>query len=263
MFHILLVILFIPLTLSSRSKRGLKNKQKAFQLPRYIKSITSTITNHQPPAWFRALQIASGIISLTLSILLLIAVEYSVLTVNTIILLLSITLLTIGVERVATGIMLLTLYSSLPKTAAAAATTEKPSGRSKRVTPFTNIGFGTVAIIFAIIAFVYPNLVSERSPNMLSIAISVMFNGFARITQGAFDRSQPTWFRAFSIGIGALSIATSIYVTNSRMFGIIFPIRTLFIVLLIYGIGMIVYGVTGKLSLDEILKKKFHSTRDE
>jgi hypothetical protein len=195
--------------------------------------------------------------SLILSILLLIAVEYSVLTVNTIILLLSITLLTIGVERVATGIMLLILYSSLPKTT----TTKKPSSRSKKVTPFTNIGFGTIAIVFAIIAFISPNLVSERSPNMLSIAISVMFNGFARITQGAFDRSQPTWFRAFSIGIGALSIGTSIYVTNSKMFGIVFPIRTLFIVLLIYGIGMIVYGTTGKLSLDEILKKKADSKK--
>jgi uncharacterized membrane protein HdeD (DUF308 family) len=205
------------------------------------------------------LQIGSGIISLILSILLLIAVEYSVLTENTVILLLSITLLTIGVERVATGIMLLLLYSSLPRTATA---TKKPSGRSKKVTPFTNVGLGAVAIVFAIIAFISPNLVSERSPNMLSIAISVMFNGFARITQGAFDRSQPTWFRAFSIGIGALSIGTSIYVTNSEMFGIIFPIRTLFIVLLVYGIGMIVYGVTGKLSLDEILKKKIHS-RDE
>ena len=205
------------------------------------------------------MQIGSGIISLILSILLLLAVEYSVLTVNTIILLLSITLLTIGAERVATRIMLLMLYSSLPKTAA---TTKKPSDRSKKIAPFTNIGFGAVAIVFAIIAFVSPNLVSERSPNMLSVAISVMFNGFARIVQGIFDRSQPTWFRAFSIGIGALSIGTSIYVTNSEMFGIIFPIRTLFIVLLVYGIGMIVYGVTGKLSLDEILKKKIHS-RDE
>jgi hypothetical protein len=88
-----------------------------------------------------------------------------------------------------------------------------------------------------------------------------MFNGFARITQGAFDRTQPTRFRAFSIGIGALSIGESIYVTNSEMFGIIFPIRTLFIVLHIYGIGiLLVYGVTGKLlSLDEILKKKIRS----
>jgi hypothetical protein len=40
------------------------------------------------------------------------------------------------------------------------------------------------------------------------------------------------------------------------MFGILFPIRTLFMVLVIYGIGMIVYGITGKLSTDQILKKE-------
>ncbi|MGH9989835.1 MAG: hypothetical protein ACREAS_05290 [Nitrososphaera sp.] len=209
------------------------------------------------------MQIGSGIISLILSILLLIAVEYSVLTENTVILLLSITLLTIGVERVATGIMLLLLYSSLPRTATATTTTtKKPSGRSKKVTPFTNIGLGAVAIVFAIIAFISPILVSEIPLTLLSVAISVMFNGFARITQGAFDRTQPTWFRAFSIGIGALSIVASIYVTNSEQFGITFPIRTLFIVLVIYGIGMIVYGITGKLYLDEILKKKIRSREE-
>jgi hypothetical protein len=86
-----------------------------------------------------------------------------------------------------------------------------------------------------------------------------MFNGFARTLQGAFDRSQTKWFRAFSLGIGILSIGTSIFVTNSRMFGIIFPFRLLFIILLLYGIGMIAYGATGKLSLDEILKKRLHS----
>jgi hypothetical protein len=209
------------------------------------------------------LQIGSGIISLILSIILLLVVGYSVLTENTIILLLSITLLTIGVERVATGIILLILYSSLPKTTTTATTTtKKPSGRSKKLTPFTNVGFGAVAIVFAMIAFISPTLVSEIPLTLLSIAISVMFNGIARITQGAFDSSQPTLFRAFSIGIGALCIGASIYVTNSNQFGIIFPIRALFIVLLLYGIGMIVYGVMGKLSLDEILKKKVHS-RDE
>src|SRR5919112_5009392 len=97
-----------------------------------IHSMTSTVTSNQPPAWFRALQVGSGIISLILSILLLMAVEYSVLTTNTIILLLSITLLTIGTERIATGIMLLKLYSSLPKTTTK---TKKPSGRSRKVTP--------------------------------------------------------------------------------------------------------------------------------
>ena len=64
------------------------------------------------------------------------------------------------------------------------------------------------------------------------------------------------------MGIGALSVGTSIYVTNSNQFGIIFPIRTLFIALLIYGIGMIVYGAKGKLSLDEILKKKIRSREE-
>ena len=135
----------------------------------------------------------------------------------------------------------------------------KTNRPEQKTTPFTNIGLGTLAIVFAIIALLLPNLVSAIPLTLLSIAISVMFNGFARTLQGAFDRSQTKWFRAFSLGIGILSIGTSIFVTNSRMFGIIFPFRLLFIILLLYGIGMIAYGTTGKLSLDEILKKRLHS----
>jgi Short repeat of unknown function (DUF308) len=162
--------------------------------------------------------------------------------------LLSVALLVIGVERIASGIVDVVLSSSLQKT-------KESSSRRRKVAPFTNIGLGTVAIVFAIIALVSPALMSERSLTLLSVAISVMFNGFARVIQGAFDKNQPTWFRTFSIGIGTLSIGTSIFVTNSKMFGILFPIHTLFIVLVIYGIGMIVYGITGKLSIDQILKK--------
>jgi hypothetical protein len=182
--------------------------------------------------------------------MLLIIMVYPILAVDTIIILLSITLLTIGVERIASGTVLLTILSSSLQTA-------KPSRRSrKKVTPFTNMGLGALAIVFAMIALTSPTLMSERSLTLLSVAISVMFNGFARVIQGAFDRNQPTWFRIFSLGIGTLSIGTSIFVTNSKVFGILFPIRALFIVLVIYGIGMIVYGLTGKLSIDQILKKE-------
>lgn len=174
---------------------------------------------------------------------------YPILSVNIIVILLSVALLVIGVERIASGIVVVVLSSSLQKT-------KKSSSRRRKVTPFTNIGLGTVAIVFAIIALVSPALMSERSLTLLSVAISVMFNGFARVIQGAFDKNQSTWFRTFSIGIGTLSIGTSIFVTNSKMFGILFPIHTLFIVLVIYGIGMIVYGITGKLSIDQILKKE-------
>lgn len=181
--------------------------------------------------------------------MLLIVIGYPVFAVNTITILLSIALLTTGVERIASGTMLLLMLPSPLQTA-------KPSGRSRKVTPYTNIGLGAVALVFAMIALTSPELRSEISLTLLSIAISVMFNGFARVIQGAFDTSQPTWFRIFSLGIGVFSIGTSIFVTNSKIFGILFPIRTLFIVLVIYGIGMIVYGVTGKISIDQVLKKE-------
>jgi len=230
------------------------NNRKTFQLLEYYQRISSpTITSNQPPTWFRALQIGSGAICLILSSLL-IAVGFPVIAAGSIILLLSIILFAIGIERVATGIMLLKLYSPLPTT-----TTTKPKGRSKKTTPLTNIGLGSLAIVFAIIALILPNLVAAIPLTLLSIGISVMFNGFGRILQGAFDRVQTKWFRAFSLGIGVLSIGTSIFVTNSHLFGITFPFRLLLIVLFIYGIGMVAYGATGKLSIDEILKKRLQS----
>jgi hypothetical protein len=82
-----------------------------------------------------------------------------------------------------------------------------------------------------------------------------MFNGFARIIQGALDRHQPISYRIFSIGLGTLTTGAGIFVSHSNMLGINFPTRILFIVPLIHGIAMIAFGSTGKLSLEEILKK--------
>lgn len=186
----------------------------------------------------------------------MITVGFPLIAAGSIILLLSIILFAIGIERVATGVMLLKLYSSLPTTTT---TTTKAKGRSKKTTPLTNIGLGTLAIVFAIIAVILPNLVVAIPLTLLSIGISVMFNGVGRMMQGAFDRSQSKWFRAFSLGIGGLSLGTSIFVTNSHVFGITFPYRLLLIVLFIYGIGMVAYGATGKFSIDEILKKRLQN----
>jgi uncharacterized membrane protein len=60
-----------------------------------------------------------------------------------------VTLLTIGVERVVTVIMLLMLYSSSTKT-------KKHQVGARKAIPFTNVGLGTIAIVFAIIAFISP-----------------------------------------------------------------------------------------------------------
>jgi hypothetical protein len=169
-----------------------------------------------------------------------------ILLVNTIITLLSITLLSIGIERVATGLLLL-LHSS--------SSSSQSLGITK-ITRLTNIGLGTVALVFAIIALTSPRVASGILLILLSVAISVMFNGFGRIIQGVLGRHQPTWFRIFSIGLGALNTGAGIFVSHSDTFVIVFPIRALSIVLLIHGIGMIAFGTVGKLSVEQILKKK-------
>jgi uncharacterized membrane protein HdeD (DUF308 family) len=199
------------------------------------------INSDKLPRWFRFLQIVSGIVSVTLSVIVMV-IGYPTISVNTIITLLSITLLTIGVERVATGLLPLSV------------STAQSFGLTKTAS-LINIGLGVVALVFTIIALISPRVASGILLVLLSVAISVMFNGFARIIQGALDRHQPISYRIFSIGLGTLTTGTGIFVSHSNMLGINFPTRILFIVLLIHGIAMIAFGSAGKLSLEEILKK--------
>jgi uncharacterized membrane protein HdeD (DUF308 family) len=199
------------------------------------------INSNKLPRWFRFLQIVSGIVSVTLSVIVM-AIGYPAISVNTIITLLSITLFTIGVERVATG--LLPFSISTPQSLVLTKTTS-----------LINIGLGVVALVFTIIALISPRVASGILLVLLSVAISVMFNGFARIIQGALDRHQPMSYRIFSIGLGTLTTGAGIFVSHSNMLGISFPTRILFIVLLIHGIAMIAFGSAGKLSLEEILKR--------
>lgn len=199
------------------------------------------INSDKLPRWFRFLQIVSGIVSVTLSVIVMV-IGYPTISVNTIITLLSITLLTIGVERVATGLLPLSV------------STPQSFGLTKTAS-LINIGLGVVALVFTILALISPRVASGILLVLLSVAISVMFNGFARIIQGALDRHQPISYRIFSIGLGTLTTGTGIFVSHSNMLGINFPTRILFIVLLIHGIAMIAFGSAGKLSLEEILKK--------
>ncbi|MGB7960853.1 MAG: hypothetical protein WCF46_13255, partial [Nitrososphaeraceae archaeon] len=85
----------------------------------------------------------SGIISLTLSVLAII-LGFPTLQISTIITILSIVLLTIGVERVVTGWILIHLSSNL--------TQSREASNSTRKLSLTNIGLGILALIFAGIA---------------------------------------------------------------------------------------------------------------
>ena len=106
------------------------------------------------------------------------AIGYPNISVNTIITLLSITLLTIGVERVATGLLPLSV------------STPQSLGLTKTAS-LINIGLGVVALVFTIIALISPRVASGILLVLLSVAISVMFNGVARIIQGAWTDTNP------------------------------------------------------------------------
>jgi hypothetical protein len=193
------------------------------------------------PKWFRLLQIVSGLVSLILSSFVLL-LGFPNLALDTIITILSITLLTIGVERICLAIMLF-LSKTIQKS------------NHRKNTLFTNIGLGILALVFAIIALLSPRTVSEIPLVLLSIAISVMFNGIGRILQGLLVRHQSTGFRIVTLFLGVLSTGASILVGNSHTFGIIFPIRVLFGILFIHGVATIIFGIIGKLSIEQILKR--------
>jgi hypothetical protein len=208
--------------------------------------LQNTNKDDKPPKWFRFLQVGSGIISLSLSVIAIL-LGFPTLQLSTIITILSIVLLTIGVERVVTGWMLIHLSANSSQSKVALSRTKKLS--------LTNIGLGGLALVFAGIAFVSPATVSTIPLLLFSISISVMFNGFGRIIQGALARQQPKSFRLLSICLGILATGAAIGVGNAERFGIEFPVRVLFGVLIVHGAALILMASVGKLSIEQVIKK--------
>ena len=196
--------------------------------------------NYKPPSWFRSLQIGIGIIALVLSFLM-ISLGYPALSLNIINIFVSITLLTIGIERVVFGLM-------LPAIA-------RQSMGITKIGRFTSIGMGTIATIFAIIALSSPQFASTKNFTLLSLSISVIFNGFGKIVQGVLDRRDTLPVKVFLISLGILSLAIAFLVGHADQFGTIFLTRILSIVLILYGMQMIFFGITGKPALQKMLKK--------
>jgi hypothetical protein len=195
---------------------------------------------HDSPTWFRSVQIVCGLVSLILSSLVFL-LGFPTPSADFIIIVLSIALLSIGIERIFLGLL---LFRST--------TTHELHTRSNYV---TNLILGAVALIFATIALLSPVTVAKLPEILLSISLSVMFNGFGRIFQGAIPRGQPLSFRLIILGLGCLSVGTSIFVGNSQVFGIVFPIRILLGVLIIQGFALITFGIIGKYSIEQVLRK--------
>jgi uncharacterized membrane protein HdeD (DUF308 family) len=180
-----------------------------------------TNISSESPLWLQLLQISVGVVSIILSSIVL---AYPSLGVFTVILMLAITLLIVGIERVASGIFSPFLGSKLSR--------------------LSNIGLGVIVIVFALISVAYPPFAVGIL--IALVAFALLFNGVARIVYGIAYKNAPKWSRAFRFGVGVLCIALSILVISSPTFGIILLGLIISIALLVNGIELIASGLTGR-----------------
>lgn len=176
------------------------------------------------PNWLRVAQVGLGAISIILSIIVL---TFPGVAVYSVIVLLSIALLMVGIERIAIGVAA-PLVSKLSRLA--------------------NIGLGVLAIIFAGIVISFP--VHTTVFLIFFGAYALLFNGIARIVQGAGNKNISGWYRGFLIGVGVLSIAiSSLVIAHPISFGVPLLAAIISIATLITGIEMISVGLVGGRSL--------------
>ena len=167
-----------------------------------------------PPRWFRGVQIGLGALTIILSIFALALPGFTFLSV---VVLLSVILLFVGIEKVISGIFL--------------------ENKSRWAT----IGLGILVLIFAGMAMAFP--LAAAFVLVIFMGVSLLFNGVARIVEGITGRHSGM-SRAFLIGVGILALIISVLVLSFPLFGIVLAGTIIAIGLLITGIQMVFAGVS-------------------
>ena len=168
------------------------------------------------PGWVRAAEIILGILTIILSVF---ALAFPGATFLSAIVILSIILFFVGIEKIITGIF-------LPQ-------------RSKAAT----IGLGVLVLIFAGLAIAFPAATAFVA--LVFIGVALLFGGCARIAEG-LSGQHSGWNKFFLIGSGALAVILSIPVMVLPVFGAKLAGIVVAIALLILGIQMVAAGVAGQ-----------------
>ena len=171
----------------------------------------------------RVIEIVFGVLSIIAAGIVLVFPDIGILTI---VLILSIALLLLGIERLIMGI-------------------SSPLTRNiKRV----NIGFGILAVLLSIISLAFPILAIEIL--ILIISFALMFVGITRILHVIKQPPAQKWLRIFSAGSGIFSIILSVLTMISPVIGIILVDVFVSFGLLINGFEMIAAGLKGAHYID-------------
>jgi uncharacterized membrane protein HdeD (DUF308 family) len=176
-----------------------------------------TLQTSKSPGWIRGLQIGLGALAIILSGL---AIAFPGLTFLTLVILVSIVLFVVGIEKIITGIFI--------------------AHKSR----FATIGLGILTIILAGLALSFP--IAAAIVVIYFLGFALMFDGFARIIDGVTNKANKGWIRGFLIGVGVLNVIISALVLASPLFGAVLAGIMIGLSLLIVGIEMIAAGVSGR-----------------
>jgi uncharacterized membrane protein HdeD (DUF308 family) len=172
------------------------------------------------------LQIVLGSISVLLAAIILFVPGSSI---STTVLLLSLILLIIGIERICFGVVRTTAIS-----------------RSKyKFSRIANIALGLLIIALSIVLMEFP--VFSVALLIVLAAIALLVIGISRIIHALREDDGHRATRKYlSVGVGILCIVVSILIiVNPTTFGLMLLVFMLSITLIIVGISMIVRGVKG------------------
>jgi uncharacterized membrane protein HdeD (DUF308 family) len=173
------------------------------------------------------LQIVLGAICITLSLVIILFIGPAIFSI---IIILSVILLVIGIERVATGIA---------------------SSRASK-SRLVNIGIGLLVVAFSIVLMQFP--IFTFAILILLGAIALFFSGISRIVHGIRGDNQGR-SRALQVGVGVVSLAISLIVMVHPVYiglpllGVIISVA-----FLISGIEMMALGIAGK-SKDRLIPR--------
>jgi uncharacterized membrane protein HdeD (DUF308 family) len=176
-----------------------------------------TLQTSKSPGWMRGLQIGLGALVIILSGL---AIAFPGLTFLTLVILVSIVLFIVGIEKIITGVFI--------------------AHKSR----FATIGLGILTIILAGLALSFP--IAAAIVVIYFLGFALMFDGFARMIDGVTNKTNKGWIRGFLIGVGVLNIVISALVLASPLFGAVLAGIMIGLSLLIVGIEMIAAGVSGR-----------------
>lgn len=192
------------------------------------------------PPWLRMLQIVLGSISVLLAAIILFVPGSSI---STTVLILSITLLVIGIERICFGVVRTKATSTTPAT--------KPKYKSSRI---VNIALGLLIIALSIVLMEFP--VFSAALLIVLAAIALLVIGIARVIHAFREEDIHRATRKYlSVGVGILCMVVAILIiANPTTFGLLLLVFMLSITLIIVGISMIARGVKGE---GHIAKKIF------